>query len=106
MDARERLRVLRQRGRDGVEADRPAFEFEDDGLEQLAIQWLEAELVDVQHGQRLLGDFQRCSTVTADLRVVAHTTEQAVGDARCAARAARALPNRPPPDLAGAEAWH
>src|SRR5258708_32303030 len=93
MGGLDRLRLLRQRGRDGVEADRPAFEFEDDGLEQLAIQWLEAELVDVQHGQRLLGDFQRCSTVAADLRVVAHTTEQAGGRARCAARAPRGLPN-------------
>src|SRR5713226_8775490 len=48
----DRLGFLRERGGDGVEADRPTFELHDHRFQQLAVEGLEADVIDVEHRQR------------------------------------------------------
>ncbi len=74
-----------------LHADRPAAEFLDHGKQELAIHHVHAERIHVKHLERRVGDAFRDRAVGLDLRVVAHAPQQAVGDARRAARAARDL---------------
>jgi hypothetical protein len=74
-------------GGEVVHADRAAAEFFQHGAEQLAVHDIEAEVVDVEHGQRRVGDGARDLAVGLDLGEVAHAAQQAVGNARRAARA-------------------
>src|SRR5262245_24528007 len=90
----DRLRVLADHVREVVEADRAAAELLDHGEQQLAVHDVEAERVDVEHLERRVGGGLRHRAVALHLGVVAHAAQQAVGDARRAARAPR--------DLAGA----
>ena len=69
-----------------VDADRPAAELVDDDAEQPAIDLVEALLVDLEHLHGGAGDLDRDDAVGPHLRVVAHAMQQAVGDARRAAR--------------------
>ena len=83
--------LLADAGRDVVQAHRAAVEAVDHGFEQLAVHDVEALRVDVQHGQRLVRDVLRDVARALDVGVVAHAAQQAVGDARRAARAPRDL---------------
>src|SRR5213596_1746749 len=75
----------------GVHAHRSSSEFLDDGEQQLAIHLVKARRVHADPGQSRVGDFPGHAPVEFDLCVVAHTAEQAVGDARRAAGTARDL---------------
>ena len=88
-DILERAALLADRGREAVDAHRSAVEVLDDGEQQLAIQRIEALAVDFQQIQRRGGHRLIDVAVAAHLRVVAHPAQQAVGDARRAARALR-----------------
>ena len=78
------------------DADRAAAELVDDRPQQLAVDLVEAVLVDLEQLRApALRDVERDRAVGAHLRVVAHAPQQPVGDARRAARAPRDL--RPPP---------
>src|ERR1700688_1535365 len=48
----DRLRFLREGGGNGVEPNRPALELEDQRLQKLAVERLQAQLVDLEHAQR------------------------------------------------------
>ena len=50
------LRVLRHGDRDGVQSDRAAFVLLDDGPKDPAVDGVETELVDLEHGQRVERD--------------------------------------------------
>ena len=78
-----------------VEADRAAAELVDDRPQQLAIDFVEPVLVDLEQLQRRVRDLERDRAVGAHLRVVADAPQQPVGDARRAARPPRDLGARP-----------
>ncbi len=78
-----------------VQAHRPAVETVDHRLQQLAVHDVEAQRVDVEHGQCLLRDLVVDAARALDVGVVAHAAQQAVGDAGRAARAARDLAGAP-----------
>src|SRR5437773_5516974 len=88
VDVLDRLWFFRERGRQRVEPDGPALELDDHGLQQPAVQRLEADLVDLQHGKRVPGDVDGRPAVAAHLGVVAHAPQEAVRDARRAASSA------------------
>ncbi len=78
-------------GSQAVQPDRAAVEFVDDGVEQLAVHDVQAGRVNVQHGQGAVRDVLGDLAARLDLGIVAHAAQQAVGDARRAARALRNL---------------
>ena len=88
VDVLDRVLFLADRRGDRVEADRAAAELLDDRAQQLAVDLVEAVLVDLEQLERRVRDVERDRAVGAHLRVVAHAAQQAVGDARRAARAA------------------
>src|SRR3982751_2624420 len=57
VDFLERARILADRGGDGADADRPAVELLDDGLEDARVHVVESELIDLEELQRVGGDF-------------------------------------------------
>ena len=69
--------------------DRPAAELVDDRPQQLAIHFVEPVLVDLEQLQRGVRDVEGDRARCAHLRVIANAPQQAVGDARRAARAPR-----------------
>src|SRR5258708_170115 len=91
VDVLDSLRLLGQRGGDRVQSDRAALELQDQGLQQLAIHRLEADLVNFQHGKRLPCDLDGSPTVAAHLSEVADPAQQSIGDPRSGTRAARDL---------------
>ena len=74
-----------------VEADGAARELLDHRAQHAAVGVVEAGLVDFEHAQGLVGDGVRDDAGALDLSDVAHALQQAVGDARRAAAAARDL---------------
>ena len=99
MDVLDRLGLLGERGGEGVEPDRPAFELEHDRLQQAPVERLQADLVNLQEGERVPGGVHRGTAVAPDLRVVPDPAEQPVGDARRAASATGDLRYRVSLDL-------
>src|SRR5207249_2257602 len=87
VDVLDRVPLLPDRGRERVEADRPAGELVDDGEEQRAVHLVEARLVDVEEPERVPRDLTRDEPAGADLGEVAHPTEEAVRDPRRTTRA-------------------
>jgi hypothetical protein len=87
----DRAAVLAHRRGDGRDPHRPAVELLDDGAQHARVHVVEPELVDVQPPERQVGHLAVDHAVPLDLRVVAHAAQQAVGDARRAARAPRDL---------------
>src|SRR5205814_3777542 len=85
--------LLADRGRDRVDADRPAVELVDDRLEHLAVDLVQAELVDLEQAERGPRDVERDLALGAHLGEVADPLEDAVGDP--------GRPARAPGDLAG-----
>jgi hypothetical protein len=66
----------------------PPPNFSSIAAKQLAVHHIQAEVVDFQHRQRRIGHRLGDLAVGLDFGVVAHPAQQAVGDARRAARAA------------------
>ena len=73
---------------DGVQAHGSALELVDDGCQQFVVHLVESEGVDIQGLEGILGYLQIDGTVAFDLRKVAHTAQQGVGDTRRTAAAA------------------
>ena len=92
VDVLDRVRLLVDGHRERREPDRAAAELAADRAEDLAVQAVQALLVDLQQVQRGAGRLGVDDAAAADLRVVAHALEQAVGHAR---GAAGALGDRP-----------
>ena len=89
VDVFDRVLFFADGGRDAVDAHRAAAELVDDGSQQLAIDLVEAVIVDLEQLQRRARDLGVDPAVGADLRIVAHAPQEAVRDARRAARPAR-----------------
>lgn len=68
-------------GSDGGDADRPAFEFVDDGIQDAVVHIIEAMFVDIEGGEAVFGDFNTYGTIAFDLGEIPNTPEQCVGDA-------------------------
>ena len=66
----------------------------ENGSEDALVHLVESVLVDVEHGEGLVGDVPGDPVVGFHLGVIAHPAQQVVGDAR---RAAGAAPNLPSP---------
>lgn len=73
---------------DGVEADGAAVEFVDEGVEDAFVHFVEAVLVDFEHGECGVGNGCGDDVLGAHLGVVADPAEEVVGDAWGAAGAA------------------
>src|SRR5690606_22797008 len=76
---------------DGSDTHRTTFEFLDDGCEDTIIHLVEAVLVDVEGIQRELSDSFVDDAITLDLRKVAGTSQEVVGDTRSAPASTRDL---------------
>src|SRR5262249_34040668 len=76
---------------EGVQADRAAIVFLDDGQQESSVQLVEAMRIHLQHLERGLCRNAVNGAAAANLRIITHATQQAVGDAPRAARAERNL---------------
>src|SRR5579885_341816 len=85
------IALLADGGRKRFNADRPPVELVDDREEELAVHPVEAAVIDLEERERRLRDRAIDPALGLDLGEIAHALEQAVGDARRAARAARDL---------------
>src|SRR5437763_1644913 len=83
--------LLLQGGGHVREADGAALVLLNNHQEELSVHLVEAEGVNLHAIERIVGDLFGDAPVVLDLRVVAHASQKSVGDARCAARAARNL---------------
>ena len=90
-DLLDRVARLGKRGGDGLDADRAAAKTERDGVEITPVHLIEADGVDVEQFERPIGDFAGDEGCRFDDGEVSDTAQQAAGDARRAARAARDL---------------
>src|SRR6188508_1109689 len=81
VDVLDRVRLLAQRDRQRGQSHRAAVEALHDGTQELAIHGLEAALVDLQQLEGLAGDVRCDRSVVPDFGDIAHTPENAVGDA-------------------------
>src|ERR1041384_2400331 len=82
IDFLEGVRFLTNGDGERTDADRAAAKLHDDGFEDALIHLVEAILVDLEDGERLIGDGAGDAALMADLRIVAHAAEEVVGDAR------------------------
>ena len=94
VDVLERRRVLAEDDGERREADRAAVVAVHEDVEQAAVHLVEAAFVHLEQVKRLARDAQVDVAVGLDEREVAHAAQQAVRDARGAARAARDLERR------------
>src|SRR5208337_1116193 len=81
------VRLLADRRGEAVDADRAAVELVDYRGQDRAVHLVEAARVDIEQLQRRKRDFARYDPRLVDLGEVAHPAQQAVDDARRAARA-------------------
>src|SRR5687767_4186967 len=91
VDVLDRVACLTQGYRERPHSDRPSLELVDDETKVVAVGAVQAQVVHALHLQGGVGGLLVYSAVADDLGVVAHALEQAVGDARGAAAAAREL---------------
>src|SRR5689334_12652370 len=87
VDVLDRVGLLGHRDRERGQAHRATLELLADRAQDVAVETVEPRGVDLQQPQRLVGDLLVDAARGADLRVVAHALQQAVGHARRAARA-------------------
>ena len=71
--------ILADGGGDGRDAHGPALELVDDGQQDAVVYFVQTVLVDVQCGQRQLGDVDVDAAVTLYLCEVAYTAQQGIG---------------------------
>src|SRR5438874_2035727 len=91
-DVLERAALLAERRRKTIDTDRAAVEALDDRREELAVQGVEPQPIHLEQVERGVRDRFLDAPVGAHLRVIAHPPQQAVADARRAARALRDAP--------------
>jgi hypothetical protein len=83
------VRFFSKNGAERVEADGASLIFLDDGEEELAIDFVEAVAIDLEHAEGGLRGGEIDGSGGANLSVVANAAKKAVGDAGSAAGAAR-----------------
>ena len=74
-----------ENGSESAEADGTTAIFIQQGNHQIAIDFIEAVLIDAEHLEGILGDLAGDTAVGAYFREVAGASQQAIGDPRCAA---------------------
>ena len=74
--------VLADRRRYRAKSHGSAIEFLNDRAQQATIHVVESEMIDIEECQGGLCHRQRDPSISADLRVVAHASQQTDGDAR------------------------
>ena len=94
VDVHDRVGFLAERHGQRVEPHRPAVELVADGEQDVAVELVEAFVVDLEEVERGQADLARDDALVAHLGEVAHAPQQAVGDPRRAARAGRDLAGR------------
>src|SRR5439155_7554941 len=95
----DRVPLLAERDCKRRQPDRPATETLDDRAQQLAVDAFEPLLVDLVQLERLARDLNRHDALVSNLGDVAHAPQDAVGDTRSPARAARDFGRRDVRDL-------
>ncbi len=70
-------------GGDGVQANRPSIELVDNGVEDTAVRVIKAKLVDLKTLEGIMGYIGCNHALRSNLCVVAHASEEAVGDPGC-----------------------
>ena len=80
---------FRQARRERFDPDRPAFVDIRDHRQIASVHRIEPERVNLQPGQRIIGQRAADRDVACDMREIAHPPQQPPGDPRCAARAPR-----------------
>ena len=78
IDILNRAGIFAHGGSDGVESDRSATELIDDGREQFVIYLIEAESIDIQRLEGILGDVEIDRAVAFDLGEVSHASQEGV----------------------------
>src|SRR3984893_17290996 len=91
VDFADGIGLFAHRRGETLEHDRTAVQLVDDGGEDRAVHPVKAAGVDLQQLERADRDFAGHRSGFVDLGEVAHPAQQAVGDARCPACAARDL---------------
>ena len=80
-----------ERSGDGIQAHGAAGKFLDDREHEIAVHFVEAVFIDAEPVERFAGDVGGDAALRAHFGEVAHAAQQAIGDARSAAAAARHL---------------
>ena len=88
VDFLDRVRFLAHRHGQRADAHRAAAELYDEGFQDALVHFVQAVLVDLQHGQRFVGDVCRDAAIVPHLGVIPHAPQEVVGDARRAPAAA------------------
>ena len=83
----ERARFFADRDGERIQADRTAIEFVDKRFDDALVPLIEAVAVDLEHGQRAVGQFRGDFAVGLHLDVIAHPAQQIICCARRAAGA-------------------
>ncbi len=94
VDVHQGVGLLAQRHRQRVEANRSAVELLHDRQQDVAVELVEPFVVDLEQVERGQADLERDRALMAYLGEVAHAAQQAVGDARRAARTGGELGRR------------
>src|SRR4051812_8929406 len=89
VDILDRVGLLAHRHRERRQPDGTAAELLADRRQDLAVEAVQAELVDVEHGQRRVRGARGDDAAVAHLGVVAHAPQEPVGDTRRRAGAGR-----------------
>ena len=79
VDILYRTGIFAHSGSDGVESDRSAAELIDDGGEEFVIYLIEAESIDIQRLEGVLGDVEIDGAGAFDLGEVSHASQEGVG---------------------------
>ena len=87
IDVFERHSFLVDGRRKRIKTDRASAVILDDAAQHSAVERIQTELVDLQPGERLVGDLTCDHTVGAHLRIIAHPAQKTVCDTRRAAGA-------------------
>src|SRR5439155_10874400 len=87
VDFFEGVRLFADGDGEGTQTDGAAGEFGDHGFEDALVHFVQPVLVNLEHGERFVGDARGDAAVAADLGVIADATKQVIGDAGRAAAA-------------------
>ena len=70
------------------DADGAAAELDDDGFQDSLIHFIQAIVIDIEHGQGLIGELSGDDAIALDLGIIADASKEVIGDAGGAAAAA------------------
>ncbi len=92
VDIHDGVGLFTDGGGNGLQPHRATVKLGNNGIEQLVVHFVQADVVNLQLGQGISDHVPGGNALGLDLGIVAHPLEQAVGHPRCAPRPAGDFP--------------